>query len=111
MAKNGESGKSASQKKADFVECSYLTEVQFKNNTFERDQVHSVEDLAKIFIQFQEDDVDTDKKLSSAAILPPIIATYTNLLAAAAAAAEPPINSSIVQAEMDPKQWQQQVKH
>ena len=105
MAKNGGggSGKTVSQKKADFVECSYLTEDQFKNSTFERDQVHSVEDLAKIFIQFQADDDDTDKtKLitttTPAAILPPIIATDP------ANPAEPPIKESTTQAEADQRQ-------
>ena len=39
--------------KADFVECSYITEGAFRENKFDPEMVHKVNDLAKIFIEFE----------------------------------------------------------
>lgn len=48
-------GQDTKKTKADFVESSYITEGSFRNNSFERDMMHKVEDLAKVFIEFGDD--------------------------------------------------------
>ena len=48
-------GQDTKKTKADFVESSYITESAFRNNAFDRDVIHKVEDLAKVFIEFGDD--------------------------------------------------------
>ena len=49
-------GQDTKKTKADFVECSYSTESAFRQNEFDRDVVHPLDLLAKIFIEFAGSD-------------------------------------------------------
>ena len=45
-------GQETKKTKAEFVECSYLTETQYKTNDFARDRMHYINELAFVFSNF-----------------------------------------------------------
>lgn len=46
-------GQETKKTKADYIECSYLRETQFRENAFGRDKKHKVEQLVLVFIDFE----------------------------------------------------------
>lgn len=46
-------GQDTKKTKAEFVECSYITEAAFRDKEFERGKIHQVDDLAKVFVEFE----------------------------------------------------------